>query len=470
MVVLLLYLTTNFKLVDKRESEKSVVVAVQRDIEKSFANIAPQPISSTIADTNQEENTFFTIEDPRQNYLDIYAGFKNEIKPALNIIDLKNWDSPLFNNIDVLEKEAVQAFAESKYDKANNIIKKLSQLAKNTIVRSQNAFGESMEKAENALQELHYEEAKLAIENALIHDPGSLKAKVLAQEIEYIPQILELEEAIRATQVENNTSKELQYIEALLNLNPSRTELRQRAATLRAQGLNARYSRHIKKAYHAIDTRDLLTAKTEISKAKELIPSRKENGQVTTAIAELESQIRFELRSASAEKAIAMDDWENASKELLLAINERPSDKTVTDLLNTAKQILALIQDMKILLAKPYRLSNELVKTKATISTIKAESLLNQSPSLKALSKELNSAITAVNTPIEVKIVSDGQTAISLRGIGTIGTVTFKIIELKPGPYMFEGKRNGYKSKIVEVIVPMDKPYYQLRVVADERI
>ena len=83
---------------------------------------------------------------------------------------------------------------------------------------------------------------------------------------------------------------------------------------------------------------------------------------------------------------------------------------------------------------------------------------------------QLESTLRAVNTPVEVTVLSDGNTFVSVRGIGNVGTTTSKVIELKPGPYTFEGKRQGYKSKLVEVMIPLHSNFYQLRVVADERL
>ena len=67
-------------------------------------------------------------------------------------------------------------------------------------------------------------------------------------------------------------------------------------------------------------------------------------------------------------------------------------------------------------------------------------------------------------------VTSDNMTDIQVRGIGKLGLIHNKTIELKPGYYTFEGTRNGFKSKLLQVLIPYNKNNYSVRIICDESI
>ena len=76
-----------------------------------------------------------------------------------------------------------------------------------------------------------------------------------------------------------------------------------------------------------------------------------------------------------------------------------------------------------------------------------------------------------MQAPVQVLIVSDNSTDIGIRGFGTIGRVEERIVELLPGTYVFEGKRKGYRSKLVEVVVGGEGAApAEVTIVCDERV
>ena len=122
------------------------------------------------------------------------------------------------------------------------------------------------------------------------------------------------------------------------------------------------------------------------------------------------------------------------------------------------------------MLANPYRLAAESIKVRVKTAVLSAKPYTKDSASLHALSSKLANTVEAVSKNVAVELLSDGVTSVSVRGIGIVGKTNSRVIQLKPGSYTFEGKRQGYKSKIVTVTIPIDKTSFQLTVVADEKI
>ena len=67
-------------------------------------------------------------------------------------------------------------------------------------------------------------------------------------------------------------------------------------------------------------------------------------------------------------------------------------------------------------------------------------------------------------------MLSDNETYIEVRSIGKVGVVAEKMISLLPGNYLFEGKRVGYVTKIVKVIITPEDFDKQVKVIANELI
>ena len=74
-------------------------------------------------------------------------------------------------------------------------------------------------------------------------------------------------------------------------------------------------------------------------------------------------------------------------------------------------------------------------------------------------------------TEVPLRVISDGETHISVRGVGIIGTVTDRTVLLRPGTYKLEGKKKGYRSKLIEVIVVSDANVLnEVTIICDEPI
>ena len=121
-------------------------------------------------------------------------------------------------------------------------------------------------------------------------------------------------------------------------------------------------------------------------------------------------------------------------------------------------------------LSRPERLGAPRVVDAARDALRRAAALTALSPRLANSAEGLERTIEAARTPVPVRIVSDEETEIGIRGVGTVGRVRERTIALLPGEYVFEGKRRGYRSKLVDVVVQanLDAPV-EVRIVCDER-
>jgi len=91
-------------------------------------------------------------------------------------------------------------------------------------------------------------------------------------------------------------------------------------------------------------------------------------------------------------------------------------------------------------------------------------------PQLLVLDNSVRDYLQQAQVPVSVAVVSNGATDVSVRRVGQVGKHKRKTIQLTPGLYEFEGRRNGYKSTLVELEIPYGVANIEVRVEANERI
>jgi tetratricopeptide (TPR) repeat protein len=427
-------------------------------------------IDESVVSENVMQQNNIANDELRESYIDLLADYENNIEPELGKIDILKWDKPRSEKLSLLKEQSLSKFSSAEYGEAYTKLQQTKQFAENTIADSQKLFSEVLGHAQAAYDVDDYKQAKMQIDKALMLDNHSEEAVDLSNKIDRLSEILPLIEQAKTANVENNHEKELGLIKQIIALSPERKSAIERKMVLIDIITNKNFKFNIKKSYAAIAQGDSVAARRKLQDAKKIFPGRQEIKKVESAILELESNQRFEKYQQAAEKAMASDDWSIAKQQLELALKEHQGDALILTSLSKATSIINLNQEFTQLIAKPYSLSNEIVASKAKQSISDAAKYTNNSPGLKRKTDEISSLIKEMNKKVSVEVVSDNQTHVLVRGVGMVGETLSKTIQLSPGQYKFEGKRKGYKSKLIDVFIKYDKPNESVIVICDEPI
>lgn len=451
----------------------------------SCCQINPEEARAVFSDHNKEtENKDVEIsptqsreppqavpdEHLRQSYIDALNHYENNIKPELNKIDLNSWDKPRSDRLAILQEEALSKFSIADYAGALNYIEELTQLAQIMIADSQQQFAVALSNAQAAYDADSYDDAKLHMSNATMLNDQSEEAATLLSKIDSLPGILPLLVQANTARVENNNEKELGIIKEIIKLVPERESAEERKRILVELIYSKNFKSNIAQSYKAIEQGNVGRAKQRLTAAKNIYPDRREITDVTIALQKLEEKQRLEKYQKAAQIAIASDDWVTAKQQLELALREQADDKLIQKSLANATKIITLENEFDQYIDNPYRLSNKMVASNAQAKIVEAKSFIDVSPSLNKKTETLSRLIESMNKKVSVEVVSDNLTNIIVRGVGVVGITESKTIKLTPGRYKFEGKREGFKSKLIDVLISYDQAGYQLKVVCDEPI
>ena len=67
-------------------------------------------------------------------------------------------------------------------------------------------------------------------------------------------------------------------------------------------------------------------------------------------------------------------------------------------------------------------------------------------PVLSAQIERLNAQLKISAQPVPVQFESDNQTNVVIYKVGTLGVFSSRTLELRPGPYVVVGTRDGYRD------------------------
>jgi len=406
----------------------------------------------------------------RTEFKAILQQYENELEPRLQTINLKSWDRDAFSEIDELKKETMLIFSSGDYANALQNLLLLKNRTVEILNEADRAFKEHLGKAASFWQKDLYNEAKLHIEKSLAITPLSPEALELQQKIEKLPYILPLLRKVKTARAENNFQKEYDLLKEILSITRERKEIGERLELLAKLIKNQKFNTYISMGFAGIETGQVKEARHYYQEAKKIDPERKELTLLWGQVLALEKSRRVQNAIEKAKQAVRRDDWQQVKINYTKAAQEAPTNRTVIEGLKRSNQVLELQKQFNQYFRNPYRLANDDVLREAENILARSEIISGYSFKIKTQAEQLRELIIKLNRLIPVTVFSDNKTYVSVRSVGRVGIVLEKIIELKPGYYTFEGTRDGFKSKLVQALIPFDQDNFSIRIICDEPI
>jgi tetratricopeptide (TPR) repeat protein len=214
------------------------------------------------------------------------------------------------------------------------------------------------------------------------------------------------------------------------------------------------FSKAMSQGYISLNNHEFKTAIKYFTQAQKIIPdSNDPNAAILQSKnQQTQSQISNILKSAlELEKSLK---WQAAAKEYnkVLLIDSSLTSARV-GLIRT-KSKADLEHKLNGIINYPARLSNNNVYQEAQNIYKQATEIQNQDVNLLKQITSVQHILRQSKLPINIEILSDDLTRITIYRIGDIGHFTNKNMSLKPGEYTLIGSRNGYRDirKVVNLL------------------
>jgi len=208
----------------------------------------------------------------------------------------------------------------------------------------------------------------------------------------------------------------------------------------------ADFERALSRGLGALAAGQLAEARQSIDGAIRLRP---EDPGAKNALAQLvaeERRERIASLQAEAQKRVAAEQWQGAvaQYEAMLAIDASLLDAQQG--LAQAQARASLNQQIEQALARAERFNDDAIAGPARQLVAQASTVPIPGPVLSAQMERLNAQLKIAAQPVSVQFESDNQTSVVVYKVGTLGVFSSRTLELRPGPYVVVGTRNGYRD------------------------
>ena len=405
------------------------------------------------------------------NILLKYIGnFKNILEPELNNKNASAFFLKELNYIDNLKNQSLSHYSLEENNLALEKIILATEHADKILIKINTILVNSMADAKIYFDDFNYILAKSEISKAMKIDATNENIIDLNKRIKVLPKIITLKDKLNIAQVENNIKEEANILKEIISIDSKYKNYNNRLNSIIVVLNKNIYSKSIVKSYDFIKKKDLKSLNIEISKAKNLFPNGIELIDLMKKSVDLEKEISLGNYLALAEDSIDRDDWASSllyfNKALL--IDER--SLVAQEGIKLCRSILSSNKTIQGFINRPDRLSSTKIKNSALEALKESSMYIDYSALLKRNKIKLEELVKKYNVQYKINIISDNNTDIYVRGVGKVGKTIKKVIMLKTGSYFFEGRRQGYKTKLIKLEVMLEDLNYIIEVICNESI
>ena len=401
---------------------------------------------------------------------------------ALETIDtaLAGWETnrsivPGFDqSIDLIllsRRKAVEAYFDADYSEAVRLASQALAEIDRVSQQEEDYYNLNMNIALQAYQEEDYQRGKNAISLAIALRPDSEEAQFWQRRINQLPELISIKQEIITAQNTGRLQDEINALYRLLAIKPDDEQTLVRIAEANRQLQNRKFNQAIGTGHRALADRDLAKAKQALSRVQKIKPTHSETERLRQDIAAVALDMQIAQLMTSAEQSAAADDWYNAVRQYDSILALSPQQSNAIQGREFAGQMVVAQRNLDDFLARPHRLNSADIAAAALKEIERVRPVLDLSPHMQETVTALELELKKWQTEVPLRVISDGETHISVRGVGIIGTVTDRTVLLRPGTYKLEGKKKGYRNKLIEVLVSSDANVLnEVKIICDEPI
>ena len=230
------------------------------------------------------------------------------------------------------------------------------------------------------------------------------------------------------------------------------------------------FQKSLSRGYQLLSEEKFEETKIEFDQAFKINPNSRDALQ---AIEELELRARMsKIESIQFEALIAEvnEQWVLAKKHYQTILKLDANIKDASESLNTVSQRISLASDLIFFTANADNLSDDDLLKKAKKILKQANAIKKKGPVLLRQIENLANVISIASIPMNISILSDEMTNITLYKVGQLGVFRNKEITLRPGVYKAVGTRNGFRDVSLRFKVLPGKNNQSFRIECKERV
>ncbi len=405
----------------------------------------------------------------RDEFIAALRHLQQDLNPQLATISLATWAPDRQREIDERQADAISAFEQSDYVAALDEVQQAIELATAQLDMAPERLEQHLSAMTLAFNAGELQAAQHAQFRAAQIDSSHPILAEYGPRIDVLERVQQHQQQATIARSENRPANELEALQAITRLDPARHEHKPRIATIQSDLREQRFERLVQQTETALSAGELNTARERLASASRDFPTR-DFSSLADRIDSAVAQRLLQKHLIDARVARSADNWSRASSDYAAVLRIDPANKEAVVGQQDAQRLLGAFTSLETHLQQPIRLATSRVATHVKGELVTLQPYRAESPRLAQLMTGIEDVLARASIPANVAVISDGNTHVEVRRVGIVGQHKRKVIQLTPGEYQLEGRRKGYKSKIVFLQVPLDVASVEIRVECNERI
>jgi len=309
------------------------------------------------------------------------------------------------------------------------------------------------------LQANALEEASAAFERVVAMQADQAEALLGLERTSVRAQVLEHVTQARQAEMTNSLQLAARSYGLALQLDPLYSAAREALLEVEAELRKQAFQQAMGRALQALDNEQFSVAEIALNEANRIFPGDSAISDVRERLVAARRQARLSSLRKVAEASVAREEWNAATDQYRDALSIDGQAAFARNGLALAQRKQQLHRQLDHYLADTTRLySDDPLENAQKLLAANQQTPAGE-PLLAQKLKKLQQAVALAGIPVELMIVSDNLTLVTIYKVGRLGSFSQKQLSLRPGKYTLTGSRKGYRDvhKVIELKPGMDR-------------
>jgi hypothetical protein len=247
-------------------------------------------------------------------------------------------------------------------------------------------------------------------------------------------------------------------------------EERDPPAPAAADPFDERFADAMTEALAALQREDYAAAREAFARAQS---ARPEAPEAASGIAQAEEGLRSLAIAGHQDRGVELERserWRAAEAEYDAALALDSSLRFAREGKERSAAHALLQEKLDFQIGHPERLGDARALAEASSLLEEARDVGDEGPKRREAIAKLEALVSTYSRPMEVSLVSDTFTEVTLHRVGRLGRFDRKVLEVRPGRYVAVGSRAGFRDVRVEFTVEPGKLLAPIPVRCEEAI
>ncbi len=363
---------------------------------------------------------------------------------------VERWGGQAFLDAVDVYGDGDKAYIDRNYRLAGEKYRQASQMLEPFFARIDTVFKDTLAAAKQAFEAEDHAEAVRLFDLAVAITPGNREAEAGLERARNLRAVLSLVEQGKTFESDLELDAAKQAFEKALQLDAVWQPAIAGLARVRETIRNMSFEQRMTEGFESLAAGNFASARAAFNAAKALNPG---SSQPADGLLQVDQEVRLaDIRRLESDVAVleAEEKWESAVAVYENILNIDPDLQFAREGLSLARSRAALHEKLDGYISAPDSLSDQVTMQNATTLLLDLSRMDSPGPRITDQKNELSRLLKRAATPLEVRLISDNLTDVSILKVGRFGNFSSQQVALRPGRYIAVGIRPGYRDVRVE--------------------